>query len=78
MLNAKWIEPTDMNCLIVAPMFFVWKKDRTHQPVINYWKLNDITINDSYPLPHIDKMMDQIRGSEIFMKFNLKSWYNQI
>jgi hypothetical protein len=35
-------------------------------------------IKDSYPLPQIDKMMDQIHGSEIFMKLNLKSSYNQI
>jgi hypothetical protein len=35
-------------------------------------------IKDSYPLPHIDEMMDQIHGSEIFMKLNLKSSYNQI
>jgi len=29
MLNTKWIKPADANCLITAPMFFVWKKDRT-------------------------------------------------
>lgn len=35
-------------------------------------------IEDSYLLPHIDKMLDQICSSEIFTKFNLKSGYNQI
>jgi hypothetical protein len=78
MLQAKWIKPTDTHCLITAPMFFVWKKDRTHQPVINYQKLNDIMIKDSYPLPHINEMMDWICGSELFTKFDLKSSYNQI
>jgi len=78
MLNAKWIEPTDANCPIMAPMFFVWKKDGTRQPVIDYQKLNNITIKDSYLLPRIDEMMDRIRGSEIFTKFDLKSGYNQI
>ena len=29
MLSAKWIKPTDANCPIAAPMFFVWKKDGT-------------------------------------------------
>jgi len=58
MLNAKWIKPTDVNCPIAAPMFFIWKKDRTRQPVIDYQKLNDITIKDSYLLPCIDEMMD--------------------
>jgi hypothetical protein len=60
MLQAKWIKPMDAHSPIATPMFFVWKKDGTHRPVINYWKLNDIMIKDSYPLPHIDEMMDRI------------------
>ena len=63
---------------MAAPMFFVWKKDGTRRPVIDYWKLNEITIKDSYPLPRINEMMDRIRGSKIFMKLDLKSGYNQI
>jgi len=78
MLNAGWAEPMDSNCPIAAPMFFVWKKDGTRQPVIDYRKLNDITIKDSYPLLCIDEMMDRIHRSEIFMKFDLKSSYNQV
>jgi hypothetical protein len=58
MLNAGWAEPANLNCPITAPMFFVWKKDGTRRPVINYRKLNDITIKDSYLLPCIDEMMD--------------------
>jgi hypothetical protein len=57
---------------------FVWKKDGTHRPVIDYRRLNDITIKDSYPLPRIDEMMVRICGSEIFTKLDLKSSYNQI
>jgi hypothetical protein len=78
MLNARWAEPTDIKCPMAAPMFFVWKKDGTRRPVIDYRRLNDITIKDSYPLPQIDEMMDQIHGSEIFTKLDLKSGYNQI
>ena len=78
MLNASWAEPADSNCPIATLMFFVWKKDGTRHPVIDYCKLNDITIKDSYPLLRIDEMMDCIHGSEIFMKFDLKSGYNQV
>jgi hypothetical protein len=60
MLQVKWIKPADAHSPIAAPMFFVWQKDGTHRPVIDYQKLNDITIKDSYPLPCIDKMMDRI------------------
>jgi hypothetical protein len=78
MLNARWAEPADIKCPMAAPMFFVWKKDGTRRPVIDYQRLNDITIKDSYLLPQINKMMDRIRGSEIFTKLDLKSGYNQI
>jgi hypothetical protein len=78
MLNARWVEPTHVKCPMATPMFFIWKKDGTCRPVINYRRLNDITIKDSYPLPRIDEMMDQICGSEIFTKLDLKSGYNQI
>ena len=77
-VNAGIMELADLRCPITAPMFFAWKTDRTQQPVIDYWKLNEITIKDSYPLPRIDEMMDQLCGSEFFTKFNLKSGYNQI
>src|SRR5713226_10643647 len=36
----------------VSPVFFVPKKDGEElQMVIDYWKLNDITKKDFYPLP---------------------------
>jgi Reverse transcriptase (RNA-dependent DNA polymerase) len=72
------IERADRNCPIAALMFFVWKKDGTCRPAIDYRKLNNITVKDSYPLPRIDEMMDRIRGSNLFTKFDLKLGYNQI
>jgi hypothetical protein len=78
MLSAGWAEPADVKCPMAASMFFVWKKDRTRRPVIDYQRLNDIMIKDSYLLPCIDEMMDCICGSEIFTKLDLKSGYNQI
>jgi hypothetical protein len=36
MLSAGWVEPADVKCLMAAPMFFIWKKDGAHQPVIDY------------------------------------------
>ena len=77
-LESGLMEPANPKCLITAPMFFIWKKDGTWQPVIDYWKLNEITIKDSYLLPCIDEMMDCIHRLEFFTKFDLKSGYNQI
>ena len=56
----------------------MWKKDGTHCPVIDYRKLNDITIKDSYPLPCIDEMLEHMQGAKIFSKFDLKMGYNQL
>jgi hypothetical protein len=36
MLNAGWAEPANVKCPMAAPMFFIWKKDGTRRPVINY------------------------------------------
>ena len=57
-VNMGLMELANLKCPIATPMFFMWKKDRTQWPVINYQKLNKITIKDSYPLPHINEMMD--------------------
>src|SRR5258708_10113296 len=78
MLKAGLISKAPANVPTAAPFFFVWKKDGTQQPVIDYRKLNDITIKDSFPLPHIDKMLERMQGSKIFSKFNLKMDYNQL
>jgi hypothetical protein len=78
MLKAGLISKAPANTPVAAPFFFVWKKDGTQQPVINYWQLNDITVKDSFPLPCIDEMLERMQGSQIFSKFNLKKGYNQL
>jgi hypothetical protein len=49
-------------CPTAAPVFFVPKKDSTKRLVIDYQHLNDVVIQDSYPLPCIDQIMDQVKG----------------
>ena len=66
------------NTPVAAPLFFVQKKEGTHCPVIDYWKLNDITIKDSFPLPRINEMLERMHGVKVFMKFDLKMGYNQL
>jgi hypothetical protein len=78
MLVAGLIAPTPANTLVAAPFFFVWKKDGTQCPVIDYHRLNDIMIKDSYPLPRINKMLECMHGTKVFSKFDLKMGYNQL
>ena len=41
-------------------------------------KLNEVTIKDSFPLPRLDDIFDQISGSNYFTKLDLKSAYFQV
>ena len=61
-----------------APALFVKKKDGTLRLCIDYRKLNQVTIKNRYPLPRIDDLFDQLRGSRCFSKIDLRSGYHQL
>ena len=54
------------------------KKDGTWRPCGNYHCLNDATVRDSYPLPHIHHLMSKLLGATIFRKMDLVKGYHQI
>ena len=45
---------------------------------IDYRKLNSQTINDSFPLPNIADILDQLGNSQYFSCFDLASGYHQV
>ena len=60
-----------------ASLFLVPKKDGK-RPVVNYRKLNNVTEKDSTPLSRIDNTLDQLIGSQLFTKIDLKDAFNQM
>ena len=61
-----------------VPVLFVKKKDGSLRLVIDYRKLYEITIRNSYPLPLISELIDRVKGSKFFTKLDLKSSYNLV
>ncbi|GKB74741.1 putative reverse transcriptase domain-containing protein [Tanacetum coccineum] len=45
---------------------------------IDYRKLNRLTVKNRYPLPRIDDLFDQLQGSRVYSKIDLRSGYHQL
>ncbi|KAA3483097.1 DNA/RNA polymerases superfamily protein [Gossypium australe] len=61
-----------------ALVLFVKNKDGSLRLCIDYRQLNKVTIKNKYPLPCIDDMFDQLKGSTLFSKIDLRSGYYQL
>ncbi|GKB73517.1 putative reverse transcriptase domain-containing protein [Tanacetum coccineum] len=45
---------------------------------IDYQELNKLTVKNRYPLPRINDLFDQIQGSSVYSKIDLRSGYHQL
>ena len=51
------------------------KKDGSMRFVIDYRKLNDVTVKDDYPMPNIRDLIDEVNGSKYFSCMDMPSAY---
>ena len=76
LLNSGRIRPSKSP--ISSPTFFVSKKDGKMRMVIDYRKLNNITIKNAYPLPLIPELTDKWKGCVRFTKLDVRAGYHNI
>ncbi|GKA15714.1 putative reverse transcriptase domain-containing protein [Tanacetum coccineum] len=61
-----------------APVLFFKKKDGYFRMCIDYRELNKLMVKNCYPLPRIDYLFDQLQGSTVYSKIDLRSGYHQL
>jgi len=62
----------------MLPVLFVPKKDGKRRMVQNYQYMNKGTIKNSYSLPLISELIDNMETKKVFTKIDLRWGYNNI
>jgi hypothetical protein len=63
---------------ICSPPFFVGKKDGKQCLVIDYRKVNAVTIADNGTIPLLQEEIDKVKDARLFTKLDVRTGYNNI
>ena len=61
-----------------SPLHVVPKANGKLRPCGDYRRLNEMTVDDKYPLPHIHDFNEELLGATVFSKVDLVRGYHQV
>ena len=76
LLKAGTVQPSSSP--YASPVVLVKKKDSTWRLCVDYMKLNGMTVKDRFPIPLIEDLMDELGGSKVYSKIDLRAGYHQV
>lgn len=76
LLQAGTVQPSSSP--YASPVVLVKKKYNTWRLCVGYRRLNNMTVKDRFPIPLIDDLMDDLGGSSVYSKFDLRAGYHQL